>query len=233
MSNLAIKADVGKNRLCFTIAGVINKKGLGKFYTELRFCVPDLNPGFVVIADLSGCTLAFLEIIPTFKNIMNYLLSNDAGEMVGIMPSNSLLCTQIKLATIFQGYKPSFVSTLAEAEERLAAINKRAAIRLVLSQQSVKYRQNGEEHTALLHDISTSGCVIETPSPSLTVGEELHVFISLLQEETGSDLSAILAEVVRVEADLFAVKFTNLADDKEKQLWNILVKASQQDVHFS
>lgn len=90
MSKLDLKADVGKNRLSFTLAGVINKKGLGNFYTELRFCVPDLQPGFEVIADLSGCTLAFLSIVPIFKNIMNYLLSNGAGEMVAISRRTAL-----------------------------------------------------------------------------------------------------------------------------------------------
>ena len=160
--------------MSFTLAGVINKKGLGIFYTELRFCVPDLQPGFEVIADLSGCTLAFLNIVPTFKNIMNYLLSNGAGEMVGIMPADTLIYKQIQLATIFQGYKPTFVSTFTEAEERLVVMNRRTALRLVLYQQPVKYKINDEEHDALLRDISTGGCVIKAVSPMITVGEEFE-----------------------------------------------------------
>lgn len=221
---------MGKNRLSFTLAGVINKKGLGNFYTELRFCVPDLQPGFEVIADLSGCTLAFLNIVPTFKNIMNYLLSNGAGEMVGIMPADTLIYKQIKLATIFQGYKPTFVSTLVEAEERLVAISRRTALRLVLYRQPVKYSINDEEHNALLHDISSSGCVIEAVSPMVTVGEELSVAIQLFQEEIDLGLSEILAEVVRVEVDKFAVKFLNIDGDTKKELWKILVNESQQEI---
>lgn len=233
MSTLDVKANVGKNRLSFTLAGIIHKKELGKLYTELRFCVPDLQPGFDIIADLSGCTLAFLNIIPTFKNIMNYLLSNGAGEMVGIMPSNALIYKQIQLATIFQGYKPSFVSTFAEAEEKLAVKNRRAALRLVLYQQPVKYRVNDEEHDALLHDISSGGCVIKTPSSTLTVGDKLSVVIPLFRQEDGQDLSKIEAEVVRVAADLLAVKFININVDTEKMLWKALVKEAQQEVEFS
>ncbi len=230
MSKLDVKADVGKNRLSLTLAGIIHKKELSKLYTELRFCVPDLQPGFEVIADLAGCSLAFLNIIPTFRNIMNYLLSNGAGEMVGIMPSDALIYKQIQLATIFQGYKPSFVSTLAEAEEKLAVINQRAALRLVLHQQAVKYRVNDEEQDALLRDISSSGCVIETDSPMFTVGEELSVAIKLFQEEIDLGLSEISAEVVRVEADQFAVKFLNIDGDVEKELWEILVNESRREI---
>jgi PilZ domain len=233
LGKLDVRADVGKNRLSLTVAGIINKKGLGKLYTELRFCVPDLQPGFELIADLSGCTLAFLEIIPTFKNIMNYLLSNGAGEMVGIMPSDALLYKQIKLATIFQGYKPSFVSTFAEAEEKLATINRRTALRLVLPRQVVKYRVNNQEYDALLHDISTGGCVIEIPSPALTVGEKLSVVIPLFKRENGQDLSTIEAEVVRVEAEQFAVEFVTVDNDMKKMLWKFLVKEAQQDIDFS
>ena len=232
MSKFDVKADTGKNRLDFTLAGTINKKGLGELYTELRFCVPDLRPDFEVIADLSGCTLAFLNIIPTFKNIMNFLLSNNVGEMVGIMPADALIYKQIQLATVFQGYKPSFVSSFAEAEERLATINRRAGLRFVLHDQLVQYSANAQEYDALIHDISICGCVIKIDSPTVTVGEKVGLCIPLFQLENGQDLSKIEAEVVRVDADMFAVKFMCFTKDEEKLLWNSLVKVSQQEVPF-
>ena len=41
----------------------------------MRFCVPDLQPGFDVVSDLTKCGFAFLDIIPTFKNILNYFVA--------------------------------------------------------------------------------------------------------------------------------------------------------------
>lgn len=230
MSKFYVKADAGKNRLGFTLAGTIHKKGLGELYTELRFCVPELRPDFEVIADLSGCTLAFLNIIPTFKNIMNFLLSNNVGEMVGIMPADALIYKQIQLATVFQGYKPSFVSSFAEAEKRLATINRRAALRFFLHDQLVQYSANAQQYDALIHDISVCGCVIKTPAPTVTVGEKVNLCIPLFQLENGQDLSKIEAEVVRVDTDMFAVKFMCFTKEEEKLLWGSLVKVSQQEV---
>lgn len=40
-----------KNRLYLKMAGEMSKRELEKLYTEVRFCVADLQPSFNVIAD--------------------------------------------------------------------------------------------------------------------------------------------------------------------------------------
>jgi hypothetical protein len=62
-----VTVDLKKNRLYITIAGRLNKKDLDGLYTDIRFGVADLQPGFTVINDLTKCTLAALSGLPTFK----------------------------------------------------------------------------------------------------------------------------------------------------------------------
>ncbi len=224
-----VTVDRNKNRLNLTLTGIIKKKDLNELYTEIRFCVQDLQNDFDVLSDLSGCTFVFLNIIPTFKNIMNYLLSNGAGEMVCIMSSNTLVAKQIHLATVFQGYKPIFVSSPEEAEERLSISKRRSGLRFLLHQQPVQYTSNDSEKTAQLHDISISGCAINIAAPQVSLSEELSIMLPLLKWDDSSDPCEILSTVVRVENNRFAVEFTNISNDRKKQLWDALVLKSQQE----
>jgi hypothetical protein len=228
-----VTADKDRNRLNFTLCGIITKKNLSELYTEVRFCVPDLQAGFDVFSDLSGCTLAFLNIIPTFKNIMNYLLSNGAGEMVCIMTDNTIIYKQIQLATIFQGYKPSFVSTLEEAEEHLATSKRRSELRFFLHQQPVHYASSDGKKKAQLLNISINGCAITSAAPHVSVGEELSITLPLLNQKDSADPSEILSEVVRVEDNSFAVRFIDLSANRKKLLWDLLILESQQEKKYS
>jgi hypothetical protein len=88
--NLKVKADIGKNRLYFTISGKVVREDLDKLYTDVRFGVADLKPGFDVISDLSECNLGHLSGVPTFRKIMNFLISKRVGEVVRVINSNSL-----------------------------------------------------------------------------------------------------------------------------------------------
>ena len=113
MKKLLVTSDAGKNRSYFTVSGKVSKKELNSFYTEVRFSVEGLKPGFSVISDFSDCQLVFLNIIPTFRNIMRYLVTNMVGEMIGIMNKNSLFYKQLQLASMFQEYTlPVFVLSL-------------------------------------------------------------------------------------------------------------------------
>lgn len=229
IKKLKVKADRDSNQLNLTLAGIVAKKNLNELYTEVRFCVPELENGFNVLSDLSGCTFAFLNIIPTFRNIMNYLLNNGAGEMVCVVSSKTLIAKQIQCATIFQGYKPSFVSNLEEAEEQLAISKRRSELRFLFNQQPVQYTTGNGEKIDQLHDISISGCAINTETPQVSVGEELSINLQFLNQKNSSDPCELLSEVVRVENDLFAVKFKHIGNDKKKLLWDALILKSQQE----
>ena len=48
-----VKTDIKKNRIYITLPSTIVKKDLEKIYSDIRFGVADLKPGFDVITDLT------------------------------------------------------------------------------------------------------------------------------------------------------------------------------------
>ncbi len=113
-------ADLKKNRLYITIAGRLNKKDLDGLYTDIRFCVADLQPGFDVITDLTKCTLAALSGLPTFSKITDHLLANEVGRVIRIIDERKIVFRQIlNSAAIMKGYTPVYVKSHEEAEEVL------------------------------------------------------------------------------------------------------------------
>lgn len=79
------KVNVAKNRLYVTIAGPIDAKMLDKLYTEIRFCVADLKPGFQVLSDISQCQIIYVTGLPVYKKIIDYLIAQRVGEIVRIV----------------------------------------------------------------------------------------------------------------------------------------------------
>jgi len=77
-------ANIKKNRLTITAAEKITKKSMDSLYTEIRFCVADLKPGFDVITDLSACTLATLSGFTTYRKITNHLIISKVGRVVRV-----------------------------------------------------------------------------------------------------------------------------------------------------
>lgn len=119
-----ISSDLSKNRLLIELAGTIRKKELSAIYTDIRFSVADLQPGFDVITDLRACRLGYLSGVPDFKKIMQYLVGKEVGTTVRVVGKASLILKQVSRITKgIPGYKPVYVSTLEEAEKRLAEIN--------------------------------------------------------------------------------------------------------------
>jgi hypothetical protein len=113
-------ADLKKNRLHITIAGRLNKKDLDGLYTDIRFCVADLQPGFDVITDLSECTLAALSGFSTFNKITDHLLASKVGKVVRVIDERRTIFKQIlNSASRIKGYSPIYVKSLEEAEEEL------------------------------------------------------------------------------------------------------------------
>ena len=89
-TKLKVDVDLNKNRLYFTIASKLIKSELDKFYTDLRFCVDDLQPNFDVIGDFSECDIMYLNSTPTFKNIMRYLITKRIREKIRVVKDNLL-----------------------------------------------------------------------------------------------------------------------------------------------
>ena len=231
MKKLTVVSSADKNRLYFTVAGKITKKDLDSFYTDVRFCVGDLKPGFGIISDFSDCQLVFLNIIPTFRKIMSYLVTNKAGEMVGVMRKNSLFYKQIQLATIFQGYRPIYASSLEKAEEKLTNSIPRNGLRFRLHRKAVEYIvANKAAGKGYLLNISTSGCAIKLASIQPSLDTEIQLTVIFTAQDNTSDEFVIKARVVRVEDSIFAAEFIDLDNTRKEQLWEYLIYESQREI---
>ena len=227
---LTVVPNIGKNRLYFTVSGKVTKKELDSFYTDIRFGVGELKPGFNVISDFSNCQLVFLNIIPTFRKIMKYLVANEAGEMIGIMYKNSLFYKQVKLATIFQGYHPVYVSSLEEAEEKLANSIQRNGLRFSLYRKAVHYVTDNVEGEGYILNISTSGCAVKLASTQPSVDEEIQITIAFTAQDNSQETFTNKAIIVRVEDNSFAAQFTDLDNARKEQLWKFIVDESQREI---
>ncbi len=226
-----VTADIKRNRLYITLSCDPSKKVLEKVYTDVRFCVADLKPGFDVITDLSQCTLGHLNGIPTLRKIMSYLALNQPGEIVRITGKMSLIFKQlIRFTTRFQGYKPIYVTTLEEAEDKLTNSFRRNGLRFHVCQRQIGYRINQEEGKGNLIDISVSGCAVQAPTIPVATAKEITLIIPLHQDQDVPATITIAAKVVRVQDNMFAAQFINLDDDQKGRLYKFFAYETQCDI---
>lgn len=232
MKNLKVVSNIGKNRLYFTISGKVTKKEVDSFYTEVRFCVADLEPSFDVISDFSECKLAHLGVIPTFRKIMGYLITSGVGEVVRVMPDKCIFCNQImQLAARSQGYSPICVFTLEEAEDILENSVKRNGLRFHLHPLPVEYVIDDTKGEGHILNISTSGfAAVALTTLHLSVDMEMKIQFAFVQQENSPNIFKVKARVVRVEDDAFAAEFKDLEDEQKEQLWKCLVYESEREI---
>jgi len=226
-----VSADLKRNRLYITFSSTAKKKDLEKVYTDIRFCVADLKPGFDVITDLTRCTIGHLGGISTLRKIMAFLVVNKVGRVVRIVGEMSLVLKQLLGITAkFQGYKPRYVTTSEEAEEELSRSSQRDGLRFLINQRPIEYSTPKEEGKGDLVDISISGCSVQKSTLALSVNEELSMAIPLYQDSDTLTVFTMAAKVIRVEGNLFAVQFLDLDDNRKTLLYKFLTNEIQRDI---
>ena len=230
--SLKVKADISKNRLYFTIAGQAVKEEMDKLYTDVRFCVADLRPGFDVISDLSECDIGHLSSVPTFRKIMNFLITKEVGDVVRIINVKSLIFKQVlNLSSRICGYKPIYVSTLEEAEEKLEKSIKRNGIRFHVNHLPVEYIANDMNGKGNIIDLSISGCAIESATLPVSAHDEISIKIEFRQQDVPSDEFIVKARVVRIQGDnIFAAEFKDLDEEIKDRLWKYLIAETQREI---
>lgn len=231
MNKSKVKADIKKNRLCITLPPTANKLELEKIYTDVRFCVADLKPGFDVVTDLSQCTIGHLNGISTLRKIMDYLVIKEVGRVIRVTGGMGLVLKQLLgLASRFQSYKAIYVSTLKEAENELSQPIQPRGLRFQIHQRQVEYSIHQEQGTGHLIDISISGCAIQEATIPLSVDMEVSMTIPLYQEQDTLSSFTMPAKVVWVEDDRFAVQFLDIDDNQEAQLYKCLVTEGRLEI---
>ncbi|MBU1567287.1 MAG: hypothetical protein KJ630_16900 [Proteobacteria bacterium] len=116
-----VTADIKRNRLIIRLRGEVPKKDVEQIYTDVRFCVADLKPGFSVITDLTEARIGHLSAIGTFKKITAYLTEKQVGQVIRVVGQGKVIFQQLaKLTDKTAGYQPMYAKNIEEAEVLLA-----------------------------------------------------------------------------------------------------------------
>jgi hypothetical protein len=231
-----VAADIKKNRLYITIPSTANKTELSKVYTDVRFCVADLKPGFDVVTDLSQCTIGHLNGLGVYKKITDYLVLNKVGRVVRIVGEMSVVLKQLlAFSSKFQCYKPVYVTSLQEAEAEFLQPIKPEALRFQIIQRQIEYSVEHKHAHGYLVDISTSGCAVQSVSAvqgaaiELSKDQEITMNIPLFREEDTLSSFPVSAKVVWVADNQFAVMFLGLDQERKEELYQCLVHEVQRE----
>ena len=225
-----VTADLKRNRLNITISSTADKKEAQKIFTDIRFCVPDLKPGFDIVTDFTHCTVAYLSAISTMQQIMAYLTTHRPGNIVRVVGEMTLVFKQLlRFVTRFQSYTPIYVNTLAEAEELLVNLTKRKGLRFQISGHQVEYTIDQKEGKGHLVDISVSGCAVQGLAMPLSVEQVISIVIPVNHGDDLPSLFTFKAKVIRVEDDLFASQFLDLEETQKEMLYKWFAYEVRQD----
>jgi len=225
--SLKVKADILENRLYFKFSGKAAEEELEKLYTDVRFLVADLTPGFDVVTDLSESDIRQISG-HSFKKISNYLVTNGLGEVVRVISGDSLLYDQAKnISSISPGFRPVYAKSQDEANEKLKKSIKRNGIRFYVDNLNVSYISGEKNGSCNLVNISTGGCSVKLSTLHVAIDEDINMTISLESENTSVIQFKVKAKVIRVEGDTFAARFIDLGNVQKEQLWKCLILESQ------
>jgi len=222
---MIVQVDTKKNRLFLKFSGSVSKKELDEVYTDVRFAVADLLPGFSVINDLTDCNLCHINAVATYKKISNYLVRNGVKDIVRIINKESVVLRQfLNFAARFAEYIPMYASTLEEAEELLKNTDKRNRLRLHFAGKlHVEYFADAARGEGHVLDISAIGCKIATPTLPVAVESIIDITISFNAPETAQKKFNTKAKVIRTDEDGFAVEYQDLDEERKKELWQDLL----------
>lgn len=227
-----VTVDIGKNRLVITYVGKITKKVLSDLYTDIRFSVADLKPGFDVVGNFLDAQVIVLNSVSTFQKITHFVASNGASTIVRVMDTERLAETQLgNLNNRVQGYRPIIVASLEDAEEKIASLQKRNGMRIYLHYTPVEYHVDGEKGDGDILNISTSGIAVQEASLIPEVGSEVTFSISFPNQKEDTEIFEVKADAVRVEGnDFFAAQFKDIDEDVKSRLWKALLVELQEEM---
>ncbi|BHH83785.1 hypothetical protein [Desulforhopalus sp. 52FAK] len=226
-----VAVNIKKNRLTITVAEEITKKSVDNIYTEIRFGVADLKPGFDVITDLSACSLAALNSLPTFRKITNHLVNARVGRVVRVIDETKIIKKQmINMAGQMQGYTADIFNSLEAADEFLANSTTTSGLSFALQGQDASYVHGDREGTAIVVSLSVHICEMKKATFALEEEDSISFSVKFAAHEGLLEEFKTKAVVTWVDGDRFCVRFEDVDTDLQEQLWNRLVHESQCDL---
>ncbi|MFT5727086.1 MAG: hypothetical protein ACI8PB_001218 [Desulforhopalus sp.] len=233
MSNKACKTSVNikKNRLIITVAGKITKKSIDSLYTEIRFCVADLKPGFDVITDLSACNLAAVSGVPTFRKITNHLIISKVGRVVRVIDETKIIKKQLfNITARSQSYNAEIFHSLEAAEEYFSESDESKELCFRQNGQHVDYIFDEASGIGEVEFLSIGECKINSATLSLAIGSQITLTVKFENHEDLLDQFEVSAEIIWVEGDDFGAQFIDVDEEMKDRLWKRLVHESQREL---
>ncbi len=128
ISTSTVSANIKRNRLDIVLRGAISKREAERIYTDIRFCSSDLEPGFVVITDLTEARFGHLTAIGIFRKISDFLVEKQVGPVIRVVGQASIIFRQIARLSSETSYKPQYVKTREEAEQLLTDLTEKLKV---------------------------------------------------------------------------------------------------------
>lgn len=221
-----VEGNYKANRLSYTAPAHVTKSNLDRFFTDLRFCISDMQPNFDVVGDFSNCNLMYLNSTGTLRYIMQYLLEKRIRDKIRVV-SDNFLSRQLKTVTARQRvYEPIYVSTLHEAESHLATERRRNGLRIYLQGKTGQFFLNDEAIHGHIMCMSTSGCSMEQKNLQPLCGAKALLTLDLEEQKGVNQHFEIRTEVIRSEKGMIFIKFLDLEEAQKDTLWKCLLYES-------
>ncbi|MEE4241809.1 MAG: PilZ domain-containing protein [Desulfopila sp.] len=218
-----------ENTLIVAFHGIINPKEMKRIYTDVRFHIADLQPGFNVIADFSECRFMYLGSLATFKSLFQYILKSESGEIIRVIQKKRIISKQILNYTFNKpGYKPTYLATREEAERIIKKSSKRDGLRFKLHKKPCLFTFKNKSEEGYILNISTSGCAISSNGTNPVVGDVIDLKLSLKSPTSTRDFT-LKAKVVWIESYTFAVQFTDITDIDKTGLKACLITETENE----
>ncbi len=224
MKKSKIETNFKENRITLTFSKIVTKKDLNSIYTDIRFDAADLQPGYNVIADFSKTKIMYLNAISVFRNIFNFLISKNCGEIIRVLQDNRVLHKQLlNLVLLAPAHVPNYAPTVDAAKSKLKAMQRRNGIRFNMLQHPIEIIVNDQRVSGGIKNISTSGIAIVANQFEPEIDGIVEVNFELKNSKKEEVNFSIQSRIVRMEDDLFAVTYVDLDDATKKSLWNCIV----------
>lgn len=221
MQKAKVVPNIGKNILFIYFPQRIDEKILNSAYTDIRFCVKDLQKGFNVVVDYSKCSTIHINGIKILKKIIQFLVSNKIGEIIRVISSGNISSKQ--LTNFFRKincYKYINVNNIDEANTLIENSKKRNGIRFIINNLVSEFEIEGKFFSGNVVDISTSGLAISCHEIYPVENTLVNIIIMFDDHDDLISIFQVKSRVIRSRGEVFAVNFIDIDDNLAESLYS-------------
>lgn len=116
-----VRASPGKNRLYFTMAGVVSADDARAAAERVEEEMKRLRPGFDTVSNIAGLEPLPPEALEQIRRINRYLVGFQRGRILRVVGRSAKTAVQFERLSKAHGYSAQLAFSLQEAERLLDA----------------------------------------------------------------------------------------------------------------